>query len=274
MNQDFDRIYHFHIRKTGGSSLDSAFWALGGGDLADAAVREGRYGSSVTRDGRTFVQHDRALIAAGDYFFASSHEPSYELDLPPRTLTITILRDPAARVVSYFRYLLWARANPRAHEIEPFVGQVRTESAFLDGPARYFVSRLLPRFPLPHGDFSVDRFPEFLERAPRRRLMSQLHMFSPGFDPAEAAERALGCAEICFTETFSEDLSRIARRLGLPLEEKRERQLGERLELPEEWREELRQRLAPEYAMLDLVNRGLAERRGLQGDRPVAVRNR
>src|SRR5829696_8558600 len=202
MNPNIDRVYHFHIRKTAGSSLDSAFWALGGPELEKASVREGQYGKAVEGNGLKFVQHDSDLIAAGDYFYASSHEPAYLLDIPPRTFTITIFRDPVARVFSYFRYLLWARENPNARDREPFIDQVRTESSFLDGPVRYSLSRVFPRRPMPHRRFTKDDFPRFLERVPNWRLMSQLHMFSERLDPREAAENALQCDAICSTETF------------------------------------------------------------------------
>jgi hypothetical protein len=234
----YDRIYHFHVRKTAGTSLNSAFWALGGFDLqavSDRPVFEGR--------GHKFVRADRTLIEAGDYFFANSHQPAYELRLPPGTYTITILRDPAARVISYYRYLLWARANRGARTEEPFIDDVVAESAFLGRQLSLRRRRAT--------------FRNFLERVPVERLLTQLHMFSPRLDPAEAAENALACSATCFTETYAEDLKRVAVDLQLDLDEKRERGFGERVELSDEEQDLLRERLAPEYAMIERVREGI-----------------
>jgi hypothetical protein len=239
----YKRVYHYHVRKTAGTSLNSAFWALGGLDLramSDSQVLEG--------GGLRFVRSNRRLIEEGDYFFANSHQPAYELRLPPGTYTITILRDPAARVVSYYRYLLWARSNPTAREAEPFIGDVLAESAFLDR-----------RLSLRRREVA---FRDFLDRAPAERLLTQLRMFSARLDPAEAAENALACSATCFTETYGRDLRRVAAELRLDLSERRERSFGERVDLSEDERLLLHERLAPEYAMIERVREGLDEVRG------------
>ena len=238
MNPDYKRVYHFHVRKTAGTSLNSAFWALGGLDLramADSQAIEG--------NGLRFVRGNRRLIEEGDYFFANSHQPAWELRLPPATYTITILRDPAARVISYYRYLLWARSNRTAKEAEPFIDDVVAESSFLDR-----------RLSLRRREVA---FRAFLDRAPAERLLTQLHMFSARLDPSEAAENALACSATCFTETYGEDLRRVAAELRLDLSEKRERSFGEKVDLSDDERALLRERLAPEYAMIERVREGL-----------------
>jgi len=238
LDSAYARVYHFHVRKTAGTSLNAAFWALGGLDLQEVAGEQ-----EIEGNGLRYVRGNRQLIEAGDYFFANSHRPAHALRLPPATYTITILRDPAARVVSYYRYLLWARANRRAKEAEPFIEEVVAESSFLD-------RRLLP-----HRRRVA--FRDFLERAPAERLLTQLHMFSARLDPGEAAEGALACSATCFTETYPEDLKRVAADLRLDLSEKRERSFGEKVELSEEENELLRERLAPEYAMIERVREAL-----------------
>jgi len=232
------RVYHFHVRKTAGTSLNSSFWALAGLDLramSDRPVAEG--------NGLKVVRGDPRLIEEGDYFFANSHQPAYLLRLPPDTYTITILRDPAARVISYYRYLLWARSNPTARQAEPFIDDVVAESSFLDR-----------RLSLRRREAS---FRDFLDRVPPERLLTQLHMFSERLDPSEAAEGALSCSATCFTETYPADLKRIAAELQLDLREKRERSFGEKVVLTDDENELLRERLAPEYAMIERVREGV-----------------
>jgi hypothetical protein len=286
MQEDFERIYHHHVRKTAGTSLDSSFWALGGPELELLSKQEVHAATEPGEGGRRFVRHDPQLIARGDYFYASSHEPAHRLEIPPNTFTITILRDPAARVISYYRYLLWARQHPDGEGLEPFIEEIRAESSFMDGGLGYLRSQLkssgvtvgsvassVRQFGLkrilarlapsrPSGaDASPDDFSSFLARIPPRRLLTQVHMFSSTMDPAEAAENALSCSEICFTETFAEDFARLAARLELPLVERRERSFGAEVEISDLEREQLRERLAPEYAMIERVKEGLSPRR-------------
>jgi hypothetical protein len=281
MDRTANRIYHYHVRKTAGTSLDSSFWGLGGAVVEAASRREVTEAIEPNEPHRRFVRHDPALIAQGDYFYASSHLPMHQVIVPPDTFTVTILRDPAARVISYYRYLLWVRRyGAEAAQEEPFWDQVRAESAFMDGGFRYLrsqmassgvtmssvvgsvrqfgLSRMLTRL-VPAkgggggGDGDVESFKNFLQRIPPRRLLSQVHMFSAAMDPVEAAENALSCSEIIFTESFSQDLARLAHRLELPLEEKRERRFGVEVELSESDQEHLRDKLLSEYAMLEHV---------------------
>jgi hypothetical protein len=263
------RIYHFHVRKTAGSSLDAAFWALGGTSVERVSKSQAA-GKTVRGNGLGFVFHDAELIAKGDYFFASSHDPAYRLQVPPETHTVTILRDPLARAVSYYSYLLWARANPRAYEAEPFVDRLLREGRFLDGRLPYFrrqLSRSRGESPIralglgrrkPRGTDKT--FANFLTLAPPRHLMAQLHMFSPRMDPEEAAENALSCSTVSFTETFSEDLKRLGSRLGLDLAERREKAFVEGVELTSREFQLLRARLKPEYEMIDRVRYELGRR--------------
>ncbi|MGH3426276.1 MAG: hypothetical protein ACRDQZ_01670 [Mycobacteriales bacterium] len=237
MNPAYERVYHHHVRKTAGTSLNSAFWALAGLDLKQMSSHP-----VVERNGLKFVRGgNRELIAKGDYFFANSHQPAYDLTLPPSTFSITILRDPASRVISYYRYLLWARRNATAGEAEPFIEDVVAESAFLN--RRLSLRR------------RESGFREFLARVPPPHLWAQLQMFSERLDPAEAAERALACSAVCFTETYTEDLKRISSTLQLDLRERQERRFGEKVVLADDELELLRDRLAPEYAMIESVRR-------------------
>jgi hypothetical protein len=229
------------------------------------------------------VFHDAELIATGDYFFASSHDPAYRLQVPPGTYTVTILRDPLSRVISYYSYLLWARANPRAYETEPFVDRLLREGRFLDGRLPYFrqqLSRSRGESPIralglgrrkPRG---IDKtFANFLMLVPSRHLMAQLHMFSAHMDPGEAAERALSCSTVSFTETFSEDLKRLGSRLGLDLVERKEKTFVKRVELTPQELELLRARLKPEYEMINRVREGLGRRPLVPSPLPTVLKS-
>jgi hypothetical protein len=245
VNPAYERVYHYHVRKTAGTSLNAAFWALAGLDLramSDRQVAEG--------NGLKVVRGNPRLIEEGDYFFANSHQPAYSLRLPPSTFTVTILRDPGSRAISYYSYLLWARSGEATKDREPFLDEVLAESAFLDGGRRKLLARLSPRR-------REATFRDFLDRVPPSHLLTQLHMFSERLDPGEAAENALACSAVCFTEAFPEGLKALARELQLDLEEKRERRFGEKAVLTEAELGLLHERLAPEYAMIERVREGL-----------------
>jgi hypothetical protein len=245
VNPAYERVYHFHVRKTAGTSLNSAFWALAGLDLramADRQVAEG--------NGLRMVRGNTRLIEEGDYFFANSHQPAHALRLPPGTFTVTILRDPAARAISYYGYLLWARSGEASRDAEPFLDEVRAEGAFLDRGRGGLLGRLSPR----RREAS---FRDFLAGVPASHLLTQLQMFSARLDPGEAAENALACSAVCFTETFPADLRALAHELQLDLEERRERSFGEKAVLTEAELGLLHERLAPEYTMIERVREGL-----------------
>lgn len=198
IGEKYRRIYHYHIRKTAGSSLNSVFWRLANLNLSQMKRRE-----VICKKGLVFVRHNKKLIEQGNYFYANSHRAAFQLNLPPDTFTITILRNPIKRVLSYYKYLVWIRENidnPRIYQEEPFFDHVFQETKFLGSS-----------------------FDEFLDRIPRYILLNQLQMFSKSFNPEEAEEKILSCSAVCFTETFSEDLQKISRTLKLPIIERNER---------------------------------------------------
>ena len=188
----------------------------------------------VVGNGLKFVRHDSEADRGGQLLLRqlalSRLLPAYTGgDLHDHDL----LRDPIARVISYYRYLLWARANPYASHEEPGIASLRNEVTTLGGNAS-----------------------EFLERVPAFRLLQQIYMFSERFDPSEAVEGILRCSAVCFTETFPR-ICDTSLRFCNSIWEKQERRFGEKVSLSEEQIELLRQRLAPEYAMIARVNDAL-----------------
>jgi len=101
------RIYCYHVRKTAGTSLYLSFMALGGEDPMDVwrRITTSRLPRTVS-GGYSFVSNSRRLLAEGAYFYGRSHRAAADQPLPPRTFTVTVLRDPVQRVHSYFDYLV------------------------------------------------------------------------------------------------------------------------------------------------------------------------
>lgn len=229
----YRRIYHYHVRKSAGTSLNSAFWGLAGLDL-NAIGHHIR----VCKNGYVFVRHNRTLIERGDYFYANGHHPAYTLELPRDTFTITILRDPLKRVLSYYRYLRWARDVPAAAKQEPALKGswkgLRRELGWLGRS-----------------------FGEFLTRTPREHLMAQLNMFSPSYNIAEAVERIGQCSAVSFTEQFGDGLQLLGQQLQLPLTERHERRFAFEYTPSANELDQAREILEPEDQLIAEVKRAV-----------------
>jgi hypothetical protein len=219
------RVYLFHVRKTAGTSLARSFFALGGED-PDAVER--RIGSSLlsrTKSGPYVFTCGRGTLGGGDYFFGWSHMAGHRLRLPDRTFTIALLREPVARVLSYYRYLIAGDAAQ-----SDVTWRVQPDERALAG----------------------DSFASFLENIPGELLLNQLYMFSPRFDVTEAADKILECSAIMMTESYERDLRCLALVLALPLEHRHDRITAvTKVPVGQEQLDILRDRLAAEYELLE-----------------------
>jgi hypothetical protein len=216
------RIYCYHVRKTAGTSLFLSFLALGGEEPLAVWRRINKARLQRTTSGRyAYASNNRRVLAEGAYFFGRSHRPASQQPLPPRTFTVTVLRDPVERVHSYYDYLV-AGDDP-------------------DLPGR--VSNRERRL-------AIDGFDAFLDRAPTEHLLTQLAMFSDRLDVSEAAEGIAGCSLVFMTNRFSAGLATLGERVGLDLPGQRARVTGDRSVLSEAQRERLRARLEPEYELI------------------------
>lgn len=222
------RVYCYHIRKTAGTSLYLSFMALGGEDPVEVwrRITSGRLPRTISGD-YSYVANSRALLAEGAYFFGRSHRAAADQPLPPRTFTVTVLRDPIDRVRSYYDYLVTG-------DLASTPGRVANRERRIAG----------------------DGFDAFLDRVPPGDLLNQLAMFSPRFDVSEAVDRIASCSSVFFTEGFATGLAALGQRLDLPLEVHRSRVGQQRTVLTDGQRERLRSRLEPEYEMLDRLGAG------------------
>jgi hypothetical protein len=223
----FRRVYLYHVRKTGGTSIFGSFFALGGEDPRDVERRIGASFLSTTTSGPyVFAGKCRGTLESGRYFFGRSHLPAYSLRLPPGTATVTVVRDPVKRAVSYFNYLV---AGDDATAVWPVPDEERRLAA--------------------------DGFHAFLDRVPKRDLLCQLAMFSSRFDVDEAVEGLSQCSLILTTERLDDGLATLNERLGLKLEPRRDRVTSFRAELDGGELERLRELLEPEYRMFEQLGR-------------------
>jgi len=227
----YERVYHYHIRKTAGMSVNHAFRGLGGEDpqVVSDRCRTNMFGRTVS-GGRVFVAWNRPLIEQGYYHYASSHLPYDQLALRPGTFTLTCLRDPADRVYSHWKMLR------RCLDSNLTMPALHVEAAWMG-----------------------DSFAEFLDRAPRAHVLNQLCMFSANFNVDEALERLGGLNGILFVNTLAQDLAALGQRMGLELPVLQvNRSPGPNISAADAAR--LREILAPEYDMLARVRKILGQR--------------
>ena len=219
------RVYCHHVRKTAGTSLWSSFMALGGEDpeVVQRRLNLDRLKRTVSGP-YAYASTLRRVLAEGAYFYGRAHRPAEEQPLPPGTFTVTVLRDPLARVHSYYDYLVAGDAE--------------------DAPGRVAMKERV----LAAGGFDA-----FLGRVSDRDLLTQLWTFSTRFDITEAVDRIGECSHVMFTEDFAAGLATLARRLDLPLQPYRARTTSRRSTLTDAQRDELRHRLEPEYRLLEAL---------------------
>jgi Sulfotransferase family len=221
----YKRIYHYHIRKTGGTSLNLMFLGLGGESGIVVKRRMVRSGWSRTiSQNRAYAAWNQDLIEQGYYFYGYSHIPAHELHLPKDTFTLTCLRDPAARVISHYKMLFDHRERNRAH---PMMDK--------------------------EGEWLGNSFGDFLERVPKEHLLRQLYMFSSSFSVAEAAERILNCSCFLFVEEFARGVQGLSETLQLDLHPLHAKKSVIEPPITESELEYLRDKLQLEYTLYELL---------------------
>lgn len=222
------RVYLYHIRKTGGTSLSRSFLSLGGEDPASVERRINASFLRTTASGTyVFAGKLRRSLETGRYFFGWSHLPAYDLRLPPNTFTVSVLRDPVKRVISYYNYLIGG-----------------------DDASLVFAIKQAER------GFAAGGFHAFLDRVPKRHLLCQLYMFSSDFSVDEAAERLNSCSLILATERLKEGTAELNGRLGMRLEPRHERVSLVEAQLSTSELDRVRDLLEPEYQLFKQI--GLA----------------
>ncbi len=221
-------IYHYHIRKTGGTSINFAF-------LSNAATTDvndfyqqlaQKKNNRLIANDHVFVGWNKRLIEGGKYFYAFSHTPVHELRLPKNAFTFTCLRDPARRVISHYKMLRYYQENNIAHPC------MRVEGAWLG-----------------------DSFDDFLKNIPKNHLMNQLYMFSKNYNIEEAEERIRACSYYFFMENMEQGIADLSARLNLKLPLSHQKKYDIELNINDPQLAHLKEKLAPEYHLLERLKK-------------------
>ncbi len=225
----FKRIYHYHIRKTGGTSVAHMFMSLNGNNSQSIWNKlTANSGELCINNGLVYAGWFQTLLEQGDYFFGFSHLTFDEIQLPDNTFTFTCFRDPAERVISHYRMLQGMVARNSQHPC------MATEANWLG-----------------------NSFDDFLDRIPRDHLLNQLFMFSEQFSVAEALKRVTSLNRWMFTERFDDGVQSLNQATGLRLASTHRHRSDHRFDISHQATERLFSMLEEEYNFFNQLQPGI-----------------
>ena len=219
-------IYHIHIRKTGGTTINFAFLSNGEHKNTEAFYEElaNKDNHKITRRKKTFVGWNKNIINEGDYSYAFSHLPLHELNLKKNIFTITCFRDPLRRVISHYKMLLYFKENNINHSC------MKTEGKWLG-----------------------NNFDDFLINLPKHHLLNQLYMFSKNYKIDEAIKNVKRVNKVLLTENLENDLKDLERTINWRLPISTQKKYDYNIEITDKQINKLKEMLSPEYEMLKQI---------------------
>jgi hypothetical protein len=223
--QGYKRVYLVHIRKTGGTSLNNMFLSLSKEEPTHLYSKLANTPSHrLISNGLIYVGWNVRLINKGNYFYAFSHTPLHQLNLPDSTFTVSCFRDPVKRVLSHYNMLMDYRVNK------------------IDNPCM-----------ATEGKWLGEHFDDFLQRIPKEHLLNQLYMFSNSYKIKEAVSNVQSLSHYFFSETFDAGIDDLNKKTGLNLESVHIRKAGYKAEISENSLAKLRELLDEEYKFLSVI---------------------
>jgi len=231
----YKRIYHSHIKKCAGTSLNKLIIGIQCGQ--DPVLRDRCYeavcGNDMIQIGEwNFTSHRPFQIATQKYNYAFSHYPYWELRDNFRisfkeTFVFTTFRDPVERIISHYKMIKERKENNSTH-----VG-MKIEGKWLG---------------------EKNTLMEFVENLPKEELFAQLYCYSKNYNIDEALKNI---KEINFTtrvETLTsggyDELKRVMPVLNFPNEHLRK---GKEYNIDPKDVEYIKEIVQKEYDLLDQI---------------------
>ena len=231
----YKRIYHSHIKKCAGTSLNKLI--IGMQCDQEPFHRERCYqavcGNDMIQIGDwVFTSHRPYPMATQRYTYAFSHYPYWELRDNfgisfKETFVFTTFRDPVDRIISHYKMIKERKDNNSKH------GAMKTQGQWLG---------------------ENDTLMEFVQNLPKEELMAQVYCYSKRYNVDEALENI---KEINFTtrvETLTsggyDELKRVMPALDFPNEHLRK---SKECKVDQKDVEYIREILQKEYDLLDQI---------------------
>lgn len=222
------KIYHYHVRKTGGTSINHSFLSFSGYDNVknfNRILNNSKHDHRIVANEKVFVAWNRFLLNRGKYFYGYAHHPMHILNIPEDVFTITCFRDPLNRFVSHYNMLRYYQKE-------------NVKSIALKNEGKYLGNSVV--------DFAKNISPEHFK--------NQIYMFSKKINYIEAAENIINnCDFVLRTEYLDEDLTSLGNILDLNLSSYRERSYGYKEEISQSDKDLLRELLDDEYKMFEIL---------------------
>ena len=222
-------IYHIHVRKTAGTTVNFAF-------LSNHDAREPvksfyeklakKSNNRIISSKKIFVGWNKELINTGKYSYAFSHIPLHDLNIPKRVFKFACLRDPVERLISHYNMLIHFKQNRIDH---PCMKQ--------------------------EGHWIGETFNDFLRNIPQEHLLNQLFMFSKEFNVSEAFDRLMTLNQILFTESIESDLRKLSQNTGWDLPISEQKKYGSKKSITSEQHEQAKEMLELEYTLISKIEK-------------------
>ena len=213
---NFPSVYHVHVRKTAGTSINKMFLELD--ENPDELYKKIAEENLAVGKKHVYAGWSKRIIEAGNYHYAFSHIPYHELNLKKRTFCFTCLRDPIKRLISLYNMLTYYHQHNIPHP------GMETQREWLG-----------------------QNFSDFLELIPKTELFNQLYMFSSNFNVDEGLENLSKLDLVMSTERLKEALPILNKTLGVNLKYTHVRKSKNSIKLTDREYERLRNILAIEY---------------------------
>lgn len=223
---DNRRIFHFHNRKTAGTSLNISFLSL----ISQNPIK--KYAEivldpdhKITKLGKTYIGWNHNLAKSEKFFYSWSVEPFNKIGLDNDMFGVTILRDPADRIISLYDHFLYS-----------------VEKQVLIHPDIEKEVRL-----------TQNGFTDFLKNLPKKTLMRQLFSFSERYDIEEAYNNVTKLSHVMFTSHYEESLRALSSKLDLGLKSYYLRKSSKKTKISDSQRRLLQKKLEPEYEFYNKI---------------------
>lgn len=231
---DARRVYHFHIRKTAGTTVNIAFIGAFFNDL-DPKLAYESLSTSEKGDffeaGKRVVGWTKNELEEGIYNYGFSHMPYHKIIIPKGVKTFTCFRDPVKRVVSHYNMLKYFEVNAIDHPCMKY--------------ERHWIK---------------EGFEGFVDAIPKEHLLNQLYMFSASFSVDEALNNLKNLDFIIMTEQLEIGMSSMGIQLDLAFKLGNEKKYNHRELINDSSLALLRQKLQPEYEMLEKMKQFYSEK--------------
>ena len=224
-NKKYHRIYHFHIRKTGGTSVNKIFLNIHDNN-SKVHFKKLVENNIIKIKNTYFAGWDKRIIESGRYHYGFSHIPYHKISIPNKTFTITCLRDPISRVVSHYKMLKYYNENNINH---PCMEK--------------------------EGKWLGKNFNDFLSKIPKEHLLNQLYMFSESFNIDEAYKNINNLSYYFFTDSFNKGISEISKEINVELIPIHVHKSSIDVDIPKKDIDHLKKILEPEYELYNKLKR-------------------